>query len=152
MTKMMVWAFGSLLLIVGLYQLYGLVVSRNWPQGTGTITKVEVVTDHDSENGTTYTVAVSYDYIVNGVRLMGNRIGFNERWYDRKEQAKAEVERYRVNTSVPVYYDPENPVDVVLVRESPHYILCIVLGIVLLGGVVWALLYRRAGGGQDHAG
>jgi hypothetical protein len=111
---------GSATLIAGLYTLHKLSASRNWSQGTGTITKAKLVTDHDSEDGTTYSVAVSYDYIVNGVRHTGKRTGFVGVSYAQKKRAEAEIERYPVNASVPVYFNPGEPADAVLAREHPQ--------------------------------
>jgi hypothetical protein len=133
---------GSATLIAGLSTLHKLRVSRNWPQGAGTITKAKLVTEPD-EDGTTYSITVSYDYIVDGVRHTGKRIGFAGVCFGRKEEAEAAVQRYPVNANVPVYYDPESPADAVLSRESPGFMLflAIAFGIVMLGAAVWCLLF-----------
>jgi hypothetical protein len=69
---------------------------------------------------------------VDGVRLAGNRIGFRQRSYLRKQRAETELARYPVGSDVEVFYDPAKPGDAVLARESVDGVLLIVSGIVLL--------------------
>jgi hypothetical protein len=127
---------GSGLLIYGLHQRRKLLASQSWPQTTGTVTKADIAVERDTES-TSYSVAVLYDYEVNGVRHTGKRIAFDRRTYARKKRAEAELGRYPPNSSVTVYFDPERPANAVLLRESPYSMLYIVLGICLLGLVVW---------------
>jgi hypothetical protein len=131
---------GCGLLLYGLYKKRQLRASQAWQQVTGTIAKADILRDTGPEsNG--YSVSVLYDYVVNGVRHTGSRIAFRQRLYVRKKRAAAELERYLVNSAVPVYYDPENPGHAVLTREAPDIPIFIVSGIVILGIVVAGLLY-----------
>jgi hypothetical protein len=131
---------GCGLLAAGLYQKRQLRASQDWLQVTGTITKADLLRDTGADsNG--YCVSVLYDYTVNGIAHAGNRIAFRKRWYVRKKRALAELERYLVNSSVPVYYDPEKPANAVLARESQDVPILIVSGVALLGIVVAGLLY-----------
>ncbi len=131
---------GCGLLTYGLYQKRRLQVSQGWPQVTGTITKADLVADTEPDAGG-YFLSVAYEYVVNGVLCTGSKIGFRRRSYIRKKRAQTELDRYRVNSGVPVYYDPENPADAVLVRESPDCIFLIVSGIALLALAVVGSLW-----------
>jgi len=131
---------GAGLLIVGLYRRSKVQASQDWPQVTGAITTAEVTKESDGES-TQYVVYVSYEYRVNGQRCIGTRIRFGKRGYVRKKRAQAELERYSVNSTVMVYFNPEKPEEAVLVRESPDSMTLIVSGIGVMGIVVAGWLY-----------
>jgi hypothetical protein len=122
---------GGGLLPYAAYQRNKLQASRSWPQVMGKITKAEltIVRDADSSG---YQVALLYDYVVDGARYGGTRIGFSQRTYTRKKRAQAEVDRYPVNSSVAVFFDPAKPSDAVLSREYPDNTLLFVFG----GGIL----------------
>jgi hypothetical protein len=122
---------GGVLLAVGLYQRSRLQASQSWQQAMGTITKaeIEIVRDADSSG---YQVSVLYDYVVDGVHYAGKRIRFSDRSYVRKKRAQAELDRYPVNSSVLVYFDPAKPSDAVLSREYPDRIMLMISGMCLL--------------------
>jgi len=134
---------GAGLLAAGVYQRSRLAASQSWPQTTGTITAGSVATEY-SNDSTGYSVALTYEYAANGVTYTGKRIGFSRRTYARRSRAQAALDRYPVNSSVIVYFNPEKPADAVLMRESPDSIVLTVGGIVLLGivvaGLVWEFL------------
>jgi len=122
---------GSGLFSYGLYQKHKVRESQGWPQTTGTVTKADLVHETGTDSSG-YSIAVSYEYLVDGVRLAGNRIGFRQRSYLRKQRAETELARYPVGSDVEVFYDPAKPGDAVLARESVDGVLLIVSGIVLL--------------------
>jgi hypothetical protein len=97
----------------------------------------------DQQDSNSYVLLVEYEYLVDGARFLGKRIGFSKRTYLRKKRAQAELERYPVSTSVPVYFDPSKPADAVLVREYPDVMILIVSGICLLALVLVILLFGR---------
>ncbi len=133
---------GLALLLYSVYKRNQVRDCRNWPQTIGTITKAEVIADTGPDsNG--YFVSVFYDYLVNGASHQGNRLELSRRAYVRKKSAESVVERYRTNTSIPVFYNPEKPSDAVLVRESPNTLLPMVCGIGLLTLVLVILLFGR---------
>jgi hypothetical protein len=131
---------GAGLLIAGIYQRNRLAASQGWPQATGTVTGGKIVSEY-SNDSTGYSLALTYDYLVNGVRYTGKRIGFSRRSYSRKSRAQSELDRYPLNSGVIVYFNPEKPADAVLVRESPGSIILIIGGIALLGVVAAGLLW-----------
>ena len=126
----------------GLYLQNKLRATQNWQQTTGTLTKAEIVS-LPSADSTDFSIRVQYEYSVNGARYTGKRIGLSGGQYSRKKRAERELERYPVNSSVVVYFDPEKPADAVLVREAPDRVIYIVGGIVMLGIVVAGLLYHK---------
>jgi Protein of unknown function (DUF3592) len=124
-------AIGSVLLGCGIYQKHKVRESQQWPQSSGTITKAEVVYD-TGPDPQGYCVNLTYDYVANDARHTGSRIGFRKQWYLRKKRAEEELARYPVNSSMRVYYNPANPAEAVLARESADGAMMIVMGIVLL--------------------
>jgi hypothetical protein len=120
--------------------------SGSWVPIAATIAKAELVTSATTDS-TEYRISVAYEYVANGARYTGKRIGFGPRAYIRKKRAQAEIERYPVSGVVTAYFNPENPAEAVLVREAPSNILYLMMGICLLGLaagiVVWTSI--RAG-------
>ena len=133
---------GSGLLSYGLYQKHKVRESQGWTQTTGTVTKADLVHETGTDSSG-YSIAVSYEYLVDGVRLAGNRIGFRQRSYLRKQRAETELARYPVGSDVEVFYDPANPGDAVLARESVDGVLLIVSGIVLLSIAIAGTFFGR---------
>ena len=123
---------GAGLVIYGLYQRAKVQASQNWPQVLGKVICANLKKMSDTE-GTTYEAEVQYEYIVNGVRHIGKRIGFIRRTYVRSQRAEEERNQYPVNSSVAVYFDPDNPDDAVLVREARYSLIYVAGGIALLG-------------------
>ena len=73
-------------------------------------------------------------------KVSGNRITLAD--IEGPHGAKETLARYRVGTSVPVYYDPANPRESVLDREPPPFfnvvwIVVAVLTAAILGGFYW---------------
>ena len=130
------------LLIYGLYQRRKLRESRSWPRVQGTITRATIGQDNQQESNS-YLLLVKYDYVVDGARYTGTRIGFSERTYLRKKRAQAELDRYPVSSGVSVYFDPRRPADAVLVREYPDIMILIVSAVFLLGLALVMLMFGR---------
>lgn len=133
-------SIGSGLVSYGLYQKRKVRESQGWPQTTGTVTKAALVHDTGPDSSG-YSITVSYEYLVGGVRLVGNRIGFRQRWYLRKVRAETQLARYPVSSEVQVFYDPAKAGDAVLARESADGVLLIVSGIVLLAIAIGGTLF-----------
>ena len=134
---------GAGLLLAGIYQRNRIAASQTWPQTTGKVTGGSIVREY-SDDSTGYSLALSYEYFANGATHTGKRIGFSRRVFSRSSRAQAELERYPLNSSVTVYFNPEKPDDAVLVRNAPDSIILIVCGIVIVGivmaGLVWNFL------------
>jgi len=138
---------GAGLLIAGIYQRNRIAASQSWPRAIGTITSGSIVREY-SNDSTGYSVALTYEYLANGVTHTGKRIGFSRRVFSRSSRAQTELERYPVNSAVIVYFNPEKPGDAVLVRNYPDSIILIVCGITILGivmaGLAWDFLNPAA--------
>jgi len=113
--------------------------SQAWPVATGTITKA-VLEEHGSSDSAEYSVSVLYEYEVNGVRYTGRRVGFGRRGYARKKNAQAQLDRYPLNSSVMVFFNPAKPEEAVLEREAPFTTLYLIVGVVSLAFVVVMVL------------
>jgi hypothetical protein len=131
---------GIAMIAYSLFQRSRLRASASWVPTAATIAHAELLTSATTDSAE-YRISVAYEYVVNGVRYTGKRIGFGPRSYTRKKRAQAELERYPVGCTVTAYFDPENPGDAVLVRDAPSNILYLVMGICLLvfaaGIVIW---------------
>jgi len=137
---------GVALIAYSLFQRSRLRASGSWVPITATIAKAELLTSATTDSAE-HRISVAYEYVANGVRYTGERIGFGPRTYLRKKRAQVELERYPVGCTVTAYFNPENPGEAVLVREAPSNILYLVMGSCLLalvaGIVVWTSI--RAG-------
>jgi len=134
---------GIALIGYSIYQRGRLRESENWVAATATIVKSEVLT-LDSTDSAEYRLAVAYEYVANGARYTGQRIGFGPRGYVRKKRAETELARYPVSGAVVAYFNPEKPSEVVLVREAPYSTMYLVMGICMLalsaGIVIWTAI------------
>lgn len=129
---------GAATLGYSLVQKRRLRASESWVPSTAKVTKSDLVVATSSDS-TEYRVSLAYEYLVDGTPYVGQRIGFGPRSFVRKKSAQAELDRYPLNANVPVYFDPANPKEAVLVREAPFNRLYFVVGIlslVLAAGIV----------------
>jgi len=131
---------GGALLARGIFLRRRLLASQDWPHVDGIIAQSSIVERLDPE-GDDYSVALLYHYAVGGQGYSGKRIGFSGRAHPRRSQAEQELAQYPVNGRVTVYYDPSNPSDCVLQRESPGTMLYLILGAAMFsfGGVIGIL-------------
>lgn len=153
-------AFFSIFAIVGGVTFYFLsykpiawtLAAESWVQTPCRVLRAEV-RDHDSADGTTYSVYILYEYEFDGRTYKCDRydfVGGSSSGYDRKAEIVAEYE----SAERPVcYVDPANPSQAVLKRGFHAGLL---LGLIPLpfllvgvGGIVFALRSKRrfAGGG-----
>lgn len=102
--------------------------SARWPRVSGTVTKAALRKDGE---GTVVDVAVEYDYAVNGVSYVGNRLRFGG-WHWKTGLIQAELDRYRPGTAVSVFVSPGNPSDAVLLPEAQGSLWWILLGILAI--------------------
>jgi uncharacterized protein DUF3592 len=119
---------GSGFLIFGCISLIKNGTSRKWPQVAGTITQ-SVIKKNTGTDSNSYDVLIQYEYAVNIVRYTGEQEMGSYVW---ERSAQAAVERYAVNSSVVVYYDPEKPTNAVLKPSYTAGISAIAAAIVFL--------------------
>jgi hypothetical protein len=130
--------FGAGVIVYVQYQRAKLRESESWRQVTGTITKSQVDVDDSVEGPACHSCDVAYEYEVNNRRYTGKRIEFGQRSFFRVKNVEKYLRvHYPLNARVPVFYDPQNPAEAVLVRHVPSGTLWLWIGIAsLVFGVV----------------
>lgn len=83
-------------------------MAANWPTAPGTITKLELKTNNDSD-GNTYQVEVQYQYQVGGNSYSGSTLAFGYNSSGGKEIHDQILQKLRQAKSVDVRYDPNKP-------------------------------------------
>ena len=105
--------FALLMLCQGLYDAYGCVRSSAWPHTNGTITKSSMF--RARKKG--WTPIVEYSYSVGEQHMTSRRIRYGA--FSSRATKREVVARFKENTVVSVYYDPDNPTKSVLI-PGPH--------------------------------
>lgn len=127
------FAVGIALVVFGLYWTYGVYqraalvkACQNWPSVTGKVVSAEVRTRTRTSRKKKHRArsrrkvscsAIKYAYDVNGQSYTNDRLSFVGS-HSGKEAAQACVAKYAPDTEVQVYYDPEEPAQAVLERDS----------------------------------
>jgi hypothetical protein len=111
--------------------------SLNWPETKGTVTESAVKKDYDTDaegfTTTTYVPEINYQYEVNNVTFTNQRISFGGTTsYSSQKKAEQALSQYPLNATVPVFYNPDNPDDSVLVKGTKGTMLLIILGAVFV--------------------
>ena len=114
---------GLSVLLIGLFKVRKVRASRSWSQTTGTIAKSSVREEftqgsQDSPDSWTYTPEICYEFQVEGRTQRGDRIAFDRKGYQKRQDARAVAARYLVGFQTPVFFDPAKPTDAVLERAS----------------------------------
>ncbi|MBE2215395.1 MAG: DUF3592 domain-containing protein, partial [Opitutaceae bacterium] len=115
--------FGGIFLVVGislthmlfLRPLLGVLSARSWPAVQATVVSSEVAS-HDSDDGTTYSVEITYRYAVGGREYLSNRYSFmrvSSSGYGPKAEI---VAAHPPGARVLCYVNPADPTDAVLQR------------------------------------
>ncbi len=136
---------GGVFLFIPVQELYyrrKLRASLGWPQVTGTISRAELEGSIGTY-GSTIWARVEYDYEAYGVPHVGTRIGFDKVRYSSKKEAQATLDRYPVNSTVTVYFDPAKPADSVLVRERRSRMPLIVFLYCTLALIALCLVFQE---------
>jgi hypothetical protein len=119
---------------------------NKWLSVTGTII-ISKIAEGYSDNGefalVSYTASIAYRYTVNQVEYVSRVISASEpplaigkKWY-----AKSQVDKYKVNKQVNVFYNPEDPKEAVL--ENPGGLTSGMLFLLLLGVslIIWSIWF-----------
>ncbi len=135
------------------------VVTAEWAETTGTVESLRIVsaggTDDSRSPGERFRPAASYRYTIDGEEHTGARIAVYP-WIFRNEERVAEyLERNDISRGrrVPVYYNPDDPSQALLVRDIPWgrvEVLGAILFLVLLptAVVVTSVVEFVRGGGR----
>ena len=134
--------FGAGLIVYIRYQRAKLRQSERWGQVTGTITESQVQVDPTIEGPPCHWCDVAYEYVVNNRSYLGKRIEFGQHAFILVKKAEKHLRsHYPLNARIPVYYDPQNPAEAVLVRHVYHGTLWFWIGIAsLVFGVVGGIV------------
>ncbi len=108
--------------------------SQNWPSTLGTITQSQVsesVSTSDDDLPS-YHPSVKYSYAVGGESFESNKIYFGAVSSGSQKKAQEVIARYSQGSTVTVFYNPINPKEAVLERQSKSTTVMLVLGIVFV--------------------
>jgi hypothetical protein len=126
---------GAAVLLIGLFKVRKVRASRAWTRALGTILVASVRDDfsqgsEDTPDSWTFTPVVHYQFQAGGQMFRGDRISFDRKGYQKRQDAQAIVARYPVGAQVEVFFDPAKPGQSVLQRTS---------------GIGWVLVAAGAG-------
>ena len=113
----MLLTVGALFLLAGIFvagltteQLIAGISAKNWPTSTAVIISSDTEWQHGTSGGSPTLIAeVVYEYEVNGHSYHNNRISPNQYGSNKPSHAQREAAAYPVNSSVFVYYNPDDP-------------------------------------------
>jgi hypothetical protein len=137
------WLFTAFLLGLGLLGLVQAIRewqrarSRlRWPTTTG---KVVASTAEARWNPELVDYWLEYAYTVGNQTYTSKTIGFGGALRPRSDKERIELQAYRVDSPVVVYYNPQNPQEAVIKRDIPwSQILILFFGGLI--ALIWALL------------
>jgi hypothetical protein len=127
--------------------------AAQWPIVTGKVVSSEVIKHAGSDSGDYFVPRVHYVYQVDGTSRSGRviRAGLDDRGYRREQQARDDVARYGVGSTVPVRYDPQNPADAILelgqIGAGNNLLAGVLLMLVGVGGVAFTVFSVVTPGG-----
>lgn len=140
---MMPIMLGAFLLFVGISTSGPSPPMNGWSSTAGVITLSEVSTGTDWVNGQqvpVYSPWVCYDYTVGGTPLSGSGVYYVDSSSQDISYANGVVERFRVGSTVTVYYDSSNVARTVLDRGDNPQIggtMMLIGGVLVAGGATW---------------
>ncbi|MEW6076639.1 MAG: DUF3592 domain-containing protein [Thermodesulfobacteriota bacterium] len=145
-------AFGYFLVFPALTKYLN---ADNWVE-TPCVVQSSRVKSHDSDDGTTYSVDIVYEYNFNGQPFRSGKyrfIGGSSSGYAGKA---AVVDQYPPGRQAICYVNPDDPAEAVLIRtmgpEALMALIPLIFMIVGLGGFIYALRTGNAAGAIGSAG
>ena len=145
------WVMGAMILLLpGLLSGYIVVKmakirqATHWPSTSARVTRSEAKAVHSNHSNVTEVrnrAAIEYEFKIGTSAYKGSRVRIEGDVADNAKTQKA-LDRYPVGANVPVYYNPENPEEVVLERDpplAPVWMYTIAAGIFLAGLAVAAV-------------
>ena len=144
---------------IGLLGYAGLSIRRGsqrteWTLTTGEVTTSEIKesVDYGENASINYFAVIRYRYKVNLVEYESTVISASEAPFaiGTEKYAKSQVAKYQLHSSVPVYYNPDNPQEAVLVKTRASHsgmALIIILGfsVLLCGAFLLVAFLAQAG-------
>ena len=116
---------GGFLILVALRNFYSGSASKNWAQTYGRISRSFVLVHSDDEQG--YTPQLEYEYSYQGAAYRGKRIRFGQVGSWSRKQAEGILAPFPEGSTVPVFVDPRNSEEAVLIRGTSWGNLALVL-------------------------
>lgn len=105
-------------------------ISRTWPTTGGVITQSGISATTDSDGDTTFRVEVAYEYLVDDVPYIGDRVSYGGVFLNTRSLSAAEqtMSEYPPGRQVVVSYHPRNPHRAVLSTDTQSVSLQGLLG------------------------
>jgi len=116
--------------------------SMNWLSTQGEITHSrmkESITSGQYEDKTLYSAEIRYRYWIGGREYTGSNVRFSMPDYYTPEEVQPVLDRYREESQVTVYYDPENHEEAVLEKMVDKHTYSL-----LYAGTVWTSIWGMA--------
>ena len=147
---------GVIFTAVGLIVGYFLVVrpllhvqsAKAWPAVAAKVISSDVVSHH-SDDGTTYSIDIVYEYVINDQTFRSNRYDFisgSSSGYDGK---RAIVRKHPAGKRINVFVNPADPTDAVIVRDmTSGFLIGLVPAVFFLAGVGMLFGASRMGKGK----
>lgn len=114
--------------------------SQNWVESRGGVYNNDIEVSYDSEdNSETYRARIYYFYMVGDERYEGDRVKFGDDIYTGSRSAAQNVlDKYPIEAQITVYYNPDQPENVVIERSVTNAMMVFAgIGALLaLGGFV----------------
>ena len=126
-------AWRSTQLVEGLF-------SQNWPTTQGVITESGIWTTYDSDGDPSYKVEIAYEYVVDGVGYVRDRISAAGTFSSgNRHSAEQVMLQYRKGDEVLVAYNPRNPARAVLIpgTQGATWQGVIIFGLFAVAGALW---------------
>jgi len=142
---------GAMLYPLGIEPIARTIAAQSWVATPCQVLRAEV-RSHDSDDGTTYSVYVLYQYNCNGQTYKNDRysfVGGSSSGYEGKARV---AEQYRTAARPICYVDPHYPAQAVLKRGFHAGLLIVLLPLVfLLIGIVGVIGTLRVSAATDSA-
>jgi hypothetical protein len=110
--------------------------ARDWPAVSGKVTYATIETSYSSRGGRAYYPRIAYEYKVNGQPYQSSKISFGTPvGLGNYNAVLQKVAGYPIESTVQVYYNPDNPAEAVLEKTAPSskiFLFVAVLIVVIL--------------------
>jgi hypothetical protein len=136
---LVMWGIGSAWMGFRLLRKAG--ACRHWPSVRGVILRSELTEAASSDEGTLYHAEISYGYEVYGRHYEGTQIILGDYTTGDRIRAERRVARYPKGAVVPVYHDPDNAAESILMQGSRDGIVTFLMmgATLVLAGVALAI-------------
>lgn len=143
-------AITGLFLVLVVHGIVKQLEATSFARTDGIVDKVEETISRGSKS-TTYGVKIVYHYTVNGQRYSGDKLRFGQSSSSHK-WAQGMVQRFAAGTHPPVYYNPADPAEAVLIpgiQGEDLFLALFLTPFALIMLAIWAALamsFRRTKG------